>query len=300
MKKVDYARLPTEKSNPRSRNIDGLPVERILEIISHEDAKIPEAVAKVKKNIARAVKLIVARIQNGGRVFFAGAGTSGRLGILEAAECPPTFNTPPALIQAVIAGGRKAVFRSQEGAEDRRDQGCKIFRKKIEPEDVLIGIAASGVTPFVAGAIEAAKEKKAAVILIACNAASPFKGLVDCLIAPKIGPEIITGSTRLKAGTATKLILNMLTVASMIRLGKVYQNWMVDLQPKSQKLRARALRLIERLGRVSSKEARDYFERAGRKTKPAILMAKKGLSYPEASEKLKKASGFLRKALAKL
>lgn len=300
MKKIDYARLPTEKSNPRSRHIDCLPVERILEIINQEDTKVPLAVARVKKKIARAVTLIVARLKKGGRLFFAGAGTSGRLAILEAAECPPTFNTPPSLVQAVIAGGKKAVFRSQEGTEDRRDEGYKIFSRKITGKDVLVGIAASGVTPFVAGALQAAKAKKASTILIACNSAPPFKNLADCLISPRTGPEVITGSTRLKAGTATKLILNMLTVASMIQLGRVYQNWMVDLQPKSRKLRARALRLIERLGEVSPKEALDYFERARKNAKPAILMARKRLNYSQALKKLKSASGFLRKALTSL
>ncbi len=297
MKKVDYSKLPTEQPNPRSKNIHRVPVEKILEIINFEDRSVPVAVGKVKKEIAHGVKIITASIQNRGRIFFAGAGTSGRLGVLEAAECPPTFNTPPSLIQAVMAGGKKAVFRSQEGAEDRHDIGLEIFKKKIKPHDVVIGIAASGVTPFVAGALQAAREKKAKTILIACNNASPFKKLTDCLISPKIGPEVITGSTRLKAGTATKLILNMLTVASMVRLGKVYQNWMVDLQPKSKKLTARALRLICRLGSVEHSEAEKYFEEAGKNAKVAILMAQKKWGRQKAEKRLQETSGFLEMAL---
>jgi len=297
MRIVNFAKLPTEKPNPRSKNIDRLPAEAILTLINKEDKRVPAAVGKVKKSIARGVNFMVNAVKKGGRIFFAGAGTSGRLGVLEAAECPPTFNTPPSLVQAVIAGGKRAVFRSQEGAEDRRQEAFRIFRKKLRKNDVLIGIAASGVTPFVAGALHAARKKKVPAVLIACNATSPLKGLVDCLIAPKVGPEVLTGSTRLKAGTATKLILNMLTVTSMVRLGKVYKNWMVDLQPKSKKLTARAVRIIAQLGTVPPEEARIYLHRAGKKVKPAILMARKKLDYKTAVKKLKKTSGFLEQAL---
>lgn len=299
MRMINFAKLPTEQPNLRSKSIDRLPVEAILALINEEDQKVPAAVGKVKKSIARGVNFIVNSIKSGGRIFFAGAGTSGRLGVLEAAECPPTFNTPPSLAQAVMAGGKRAVFRSQEGAEDRREESLRIFRKKLRPGDILIGIAASGVTPFVAGAFQAAREKKVPTILVACNASSPLKGLADCLISPKVGPEVITGSTRLKAGTAAKLILNMLTVTSMVRLGKVYRNWMVDLQPKSKKLTARAVRLIARLGEVTPEEAKNYLRKADKKVKPAILMARKKWTYSTAVRKLKKASGFLEQALRK-
>ncbi len=298
MEKINFAKLPTEQSNPRSRKIDCLSVRTILDIMNREDQTVPQAVCKVKNQIAQGVRLIVRTLKNKGRLFFAGAGTSGRLGVLEAAECPPTFNTPLSLIQAVMAGGKQAVFHSKEGAEDKRKESLSLFRKKLNKRDTLVGIAASGVTPFVAGALRAAKEKGTTTILIACNVTSPLKGLVDCLIAPKVGPEIITGSTRLKAGTATKLILNMLTVASMIQLGKVYENWMVDLQPKSKKLTARALRIIRYLGSVPPGNAERYFRKARKNVKLAILMAKKNLDYQEASRKLKENSGFLRKALA--
>lgn len=292
MKKVLYAKLPTEKQNPRSKNIDRISMDKIIQIINQEDYLVPKAVGKVRGQIAKAIKLIVYALKNGGKLYFVGAGTSGRLGVLEAAECPPTFNTPPSLIQAVIAGGKKAVFRSVEGAEDKK------ANLKATSKDVVVGIAASGVTPFVLNALKAAKSKRAKTILVACNASAPVKNIVDCLIAPQVGPEVITGSTRLKAGTATKLVLNTLTVTSMIQLGKVYENWMVDLQPKNKKLTARAARLIERLGAVSSREALVYLNKANRNVKVAILMARNGWDTRTASLKLKQNAGFLRNLLS--
>lgn len=297
MKKVNYAKLLTEQNNPRSRSIDSLSIEQIIGLMNREDQSIPRIIQHSKKQIAQAVRLIVKSLKQGGRLFFAGAGTSGRLGVIEAAECPPTFNTPPFLVQAVMAGGKKAVFRSQEGAEDRKDEAQKIFSQKLKKGDVCVGIAASGVTPFVQGAFAAARKKGAATILLCCTEASTFKSKVDCIISLKVGPEIITGSTRLKAGTATKLALNMLTVTSMIQLGKVYQNWMVDLQPKSKKLHARALRLIEHLGGVSKQEAERYLLQSKKKVKTAILMARKKWDYSKASQKLKQSSGFLHEAI---
>jgi N-acetylmuramic acid 6-phosphate etherase len=262
-----------------------------------EDRSVPAAVGKAGNQIKRGVGLIVQSLQGGGRLFFIGAGTSGRLGVIEAAECPPTFNTPPALVQAVMAGGKSSVFRSKEGAEDRREEGFDCVRRKMTRKDVLVGIAASGVTPYVAGGLAAAQSKGAKTVLIACNASTPLKNAADCVIALRVGPEVIAGSTRLKAGTATKLVLNMLTVTSMVRLGKVFGNRMVDLQPKSKKLTARALRLIQNLGEVSEKDARKYFTRAGKKVKAAILMARRRCDYGEASRLLRNHAGFLRKAL---
>lgn len=298
MKKALYAKLPTEQNNPRSRHLDSLSLEKIIDLINQEDQTVPKAVARVKPQIAVGVRLMTAALKNNGRIFFAGAGTSGRLGVLEAAECPPTFSTSPSLVQAVMAGGKKAVFRSQEGAEDNETDAFTTFRKKLRANDVLIGIAASGVTPFVRGAFRAAKEKKLKTILVTCNPSYKKSSLTDCVIAPAVGPEIITGSTRLKAGTATKLVLNMLTVATMVQMGKVYQNWMVDLQPKSKKLVFRGLRLIERLGEVSAKEAEKHYAASQNKVKVAILMAQKRLDYQTAVRKLEKADGFLKKALA--
>lgn len=297
MTKIIYGRLSTEQVNPRTRKIDVLSVEKAMELMHREDASVAQAVYREKKHIARAVRLITQSLRQGGRLFFAGAGTSGRLGVIEAAECPPTFNTPPSLVQAVMAGGNRAVFQSKEGAEDNYAEGYRIFSKKIKPQDVVVGIAASGVTPFVYGALEAAQNKNAHTILVSCNKKIPPNVPAECVIATVTGPEVISGSTRLKAGTATKLILNQLTVLSMVQLGKVYQNWMVDLQPKSRKLEARALRLVCHLGGLTEKQAQKLLKSAGGHAKTAILMARTSCDARTAQKKLKAASGFLAKAL---
>lgn len=297
MSKVAYGRLSTEQFNPRTRKIDVLPVEQALALMLREDASVVHAVEREKKSIAQAVRLITKSLRQGGRLFFAGAGTSGRLGVIEAAECPPTFNTPPSLVQAIMAGGKEAVFQSKEGAEDDFRKGYRIFTKKINSLDVVVGIAASGVTPFVYGALQAANKKGAHSILVCCNKKLPAKIPAECVIAAVTGPEVISGSTRLKAGTATKLILNQLTVLSMIQLGKVYQNWMVDLQPKSRKLEARSLRLVCHLGGLPENKSRKLLESAGGHAKTAILMARTGCNATTARKKLKLADGFLAKAL---
>lgn len=297
MLKIDYSRLPTEQSNPRSRNLDEATIEQVLHLMNREDHDVPRAVAAAQPQIGRAVRLISRALSEGGRLFFAGAGTSGRLGVLEAAECPPTFNTPPSMVQAVMAGGSNAVFQSKEGAEDHEEEGRKIFRKKLRAGDVVVGIAASGVTPFVRGALNAARDKNCKTVFVTCNRSKKELPVVDCLIALEVGPEIISGSTRLKAGTATKLVLNMLTAASMIRLGKIYDNWMVDLQPKCDKLKARGIRLIQHLGRVSELRAKRLLRLAKGNVKPAILMGRKRIDYKEAEARLRKCDGFLRKAL---
>ncbi|MCB4756121.1 MAG: N-acetylmuramic acid 6-phosphate etherase, partial [Elusimicrobia bacterium] len=266
-------------------------------LINREDAKVSKAVRKQGKNMARAVSVIVGALRRGNRLFFIGAGTSGRLGIMEAAECPPTFNTPPSLVQAFMAGGRSSVFRSKEGAEDRGFEAAQLIRKHVHNNDVVVGIAASGVTPFVKEGLKAARKIKAKTILVTCNAKSS-NGVAGVVIAPKTGPEIIAGSTRLKAATATKMILNALTVASMIQLGKVYGNWMVDLQPRSKKLKARAIHLIQRLGHVSGKMAERLLRDSGGNAKTAILMARKNLTRTQAVSQLKKAQGRLHLALS--
>ena len=294
---MDYSKLPTEKQNPRTASLDTHSIKKILQLIDREDRLVPRAVAKARPALTRAVELIVSSLKKGGRLIFVGAGTSGRLGVLEAAECPPTFNTPPGLVQAVMAGGKRSVFRSQEGAEDRESEARREVRRRVRKGDVVVGISASGVTPFVGGALAEARKKGARTILVACNLTSPLGWAVDVLIAPKTGPEVIAGSTRLKAGTATKLILNRLTVTAMIRLGKVYENWMVDLQPHSKKLRHRALRILKRFGGVPETKARSLLKMAHGRTKAAILMAQKNISYSEALRILKKNDGFLRKAL---
>ena len=293
---MDYSRLPTEKQNPKTAALDTLSVEKILRLMDSEDQSVPRAVKKVNSKIARAVQLIVSSLKRGGRLFFVGAGTSGRLGVIEAAECPPTFNTPPKLVQALIAGGKSSVFCSREGVEDRLEEGRREVAKRVREVDVVAGISASGVTPFVRGALREAKRRGAKTILVACNFASPLRSEVDVLIAPPTGPEVIAGSTRLKAGTATKLILNRLTVVSMVQLGKVYGNRMVDLQPKSRKLKARGLRILKELSGVSGKKAEKIFNKAKGNVKTAILMAKKNFSYEKARRELERTNGFLRKA----
>ncbi|MBI3013393.1 MAG: N-acetylmuramic acid 6-phosphate etherase, partial [Elusimicrobia bacterium] len=235
--KIEYRKLPTEQTNFRSRFLDEISVRQILVIMNRENLEIPKAIRPELGRIENAVQKIVKSLKSGGRLYFTGSGTSGRLGVLESAELPPTFNTPPVLAQAIMAGGKRAVFRSREGAEDDRVAAQSQIRKKVRENDVVIGIAASGVTPFVQGALLEARAKKAGTILITCNPGKELKSLADIVIAPHAGPELIAGSTRLKSGTATKMVLNMLTTASMVQLGKVYQNTMVDLQPKSKKLR---------------------------------------------------------------
>lgn len=252
---IEYARLPTEQLNPRSRALDRLSTTRLLRLMNREDAGVPRAVARAIPQITRAVSLIVRRLRDGGRLIFLGAGTSGRLGVIEAAECPPTFNTPPAMVQAVIAGGRPAVFRSQEGAEDDRRRVRRELKRRVRRGDVVVGITASGVTPFVEAGLREARRIGASAILITCHPHSRLRRAAQIVIAPRVGPELIAGSTRLKAGTATKLVLNMLTVAAMVRLGKVYGNLMVDVRPTSRKLRARAVRIMQTLTGMSAQQA---------------------------------------------
>ena len=270
---ISYATLPTEQPNPRTRALDRLSVERILRLMNREDARVPRALAHVIPQIAAAVSLIVAALREGGRLFFLGAGTSGRLGVIEAAECPPTFHTPPELVQAVIAGGRGAVFRSREGAEDDRARARQEIRRRVRAGDVVVGIAASGVTPFVTAGLRTANARGASTVLVTCQARAKARAFADVCVSPSVGPEVIAGSTRLKAATATKLILNMLTVAAMVRLGKVYGNLMVDVRPTSRKLTARALGIIQTVAGVSSRQAAAALRQSQGQVKTAIVMA---------------------------
>ena len=292
-----YGALPTEQPNPRSRRLDSLAPVEIVSLMNREDRGVAVAVGRVGREIARAVTLVAGALQSGGRLFFVGAGTSGRLGVLEAAECPPTFSTPPSLVQAIIAGGRNSVFGSREGAEDRAGEGKRAVARRVRAGDVVVGIAASGVTPFVRAALAEARRRRGRTVLVAMDRRSPLSRLADVVIAPRVGPEVLTGSTRLKAGTATKLILNILTTAAFVRLGKVYGNWMVDLQPRSGKLRARAERLVQILGKVSRLRARRYLGAAGGRAKVAIVMARRNLSARAASRLLREAGGSLRRCL---
>lgn len=292
---IDYHRLPTERRNPRSQNLDKLSPLQLARLMNREDSYPLRAIRRQLPSIAKAIGLISASLKKSGRLFFIGAGTSGRLGVIEAAECPPTFHTPAGLVEAIIAGGKQAVFRSKEGAEDNAAAAARTIRKRLKPKDVLVGIAASGVTPFVAGALKEAKKQKIKTILVTCNPQVVLPASV--CIKLSVGPEILTGSTRLKAGTATKLVLNMLTLGAMVQLGKTYGNLMVDVRPTSKKLKARAHHLIRRLASCSEKEAADYLRQARGQTKVAVLMAARQLSRKEALNRLKRAGGFLHLAL---
>src|SRR5216117_2049424 len=284
--------------------------DRIAALMNREDARAVRAVGRVAREIASAVDLIVAALGAGGRLIFVGAGTSGRLGVLEAAECPPTFGTPPSRVQAIMAGGRASVFRSREGAEDDTRAGARAVRAGVRGGDVVVGVSASGVTPFVQGALAAARRAGAKTVLVSCNPARALLGrpsgaggpakasrrqtrkTANVIIAPAPGPEVLAGSTRLKAGTATKLILNTLTTASMARLGKVYGNRMVDVQPRSRKLRERAARLVAEIGAVPPARARRLLAAAGGRVPVAIVMARRDLPADAAARALRVAGSL--------
>ncbi|HLY10073.1 MAG TPA: N-acetylmuramic acid 6-phosphate etherase [Planctomycetota bacterium] len=296
--KRDFSQLSTERRNPRTLRIDALSVPEILDTLNREDATIAAAVATEKVKIARAVTLLVDRVKKGGRMIFVGAGTSGRLGMLEAAEIPPTFDTPPTLVQAVMAGGPECVWASREGAEDDAADGAAQMRiRAVRSLDAVIGISASGVTPFVTGALGEARKRGGARILVSCNRRGVPRDAADVHIAVIVGPEVITGSTRLRAGTATKLVLNMLTVATMVRLGKVYENLMVDLQTRSDKLVARAKRIVSTLGGIPEADATKALRAAGGSAKVAIVMLRRRLSRERAETLLREYDGMLRGAL---
>jgi N-acetylmuramic acid 6-phosphate etherase len=292
MARIRYDRLPTERPNPRSRALDRLSPVAIARLMNRADRGAVKAVGRAAPAIGRAVAAIVERLRGGGRLIFVGAGTSGRLGVIEAAECPPTFNTSPGQVQALMAGGRRAVFRSVEGAEDDARAGARAIRGRARRGDAVVGIAASGVTPFVRAALGEARSRGAFTALVTCNP-SAARSAARVVIALGVGPEVLTGSTRLKAGTATKLALNTLTTAAFTRLGKVHGNRMVDLQPRSAKLRARAQRLVQDFGGVTAARAVKLLEDAGGSAKVAIVMARRRVAAAEARQRLKSAGGFL-------
>ena len=292
MARIRYDRLPTERPNPRSRALHRLSPVAIARLMNRADRQALNAVGSAAPAIGRAVRAIVASLRRGGRLIFVGAGTSGRLGVIEAAECPPTFNTGPGQVQAIMAGGRRAVFRSVEGAEDDTRAGARAARGCASRGDVVVGIAASGVTPFVRTALDEARRRGAFTGLVTCNPSVPRRA-AHFVIALRVGPEVLAGSTRLKAGTATKLALNTLTTAVFTRLGKVHGNRMVDLQPKSAKLRARARRLVRDLGQVSAARAGTLLDQAGGSAKVAVVMARRRVTAAEARRRLRGAGGFL-------
>jgi N-acetylmuramic acid 6-phosphate etherase len=290
--------LPTEAINPASLAVDKAAVADIIEMISNEDRKVVAAVHKEKQRIAHGVEIITQALRKGGRVIFVGAGTSGRLGVVEASEMPPTFGTSPNLVQAIMAGGQEAVFRAKEGVEDNYEEGARsIGRLRLGRKDVVIGVSASGMTPFVRGGLTRARKAGAKIIFVTCWPGSELQNFVDLQIAPAVGPEIIAGSTRLKAGTATKMVLNMLTTIAMIKLGKTYGNLMVDVQTGSEKLKDRARRIVGVVTGIDYEAADALLKRAKWNVKAAIIMQRADLTLAQALRRLKKAHDSVREAI---
>lgn len=292
-------KLLTEQVNPASRGIDAKSTEEILRIINAQDQLVAAAVEAVIPAITRAVDAIVHAMEQGGRLFYIGAGTSGRLGVLDAAECPPTFNVPPDLVQGIIAGGEPALSRATEASEDDPETGRRdLLARGFGAADVLCGIAASGRTPYVLGAVAAARDLGAVTIGLSCTPDSELARAAAIAITPVPGPEIIAGSTRMRAGTATKLVLNMLTTATMIRRGYVFGNLMVNVQPKNSKLEDRARRIIAEAAGVSIERAGGLLDASGRDVRTAIVMGRLGIARDEARQMLERAQGRLSEALA--
>jgi N-acetylmuramic acid 6-phosphate etherase len=297
--KPNLATLLTESRNPLTEHIDELPTLEMLRVINNEDAKVAQAVAAVLPEIAKAIDEIAVRVNDGGRVFYIGAGTSGRLGVLDASECPPTFSVPPTLFQGLIAGGDSALRKSSEQSEDSPEQGAAdLAAAGFNGQDTLVGIAASGRTPYVLGALQHANPLGALTIALTCVPNSAMASIADISIAPLTGPEVLTGSTRLKAGTATKLVLNMLSTGVMIKTGAVYGNLMVNVQPTNAKLIDRAQRIIMAATGIDQPTAAALLEKSG-SVKTAIAMRKLSLDRPTAEAKLNTHKGSLAAVLRK-
>jgi N-acetylmuramic acid 6-phosphate etherase len=290
--------LPTEAINPSTLAIDKLSPEDIVEGMLNEDRKMLAAVQREKDRIAVGIEIITQALRHGGRIVFVGAGTSGRLGVVESAEMPPTFGTSPDLVLAIMAGGQDAILRPKEGVEDNYEEGARsINRLRPTRKDVVIGVSASGMTPFVRGALTRARRAGSKIVFVTCDPHTELQTFVDLTIAPAVGPEVIAGSTRLKAGTATKIVLNMLTTGAMVRIGKTYGNLMVDVQTGSEKLRDRACRILMIVTGIEYDEAAKLLRRAHGNVKAAIVMQKTGLAYPKAVSRLRRAHDFVRDAI---
>jgi N-acetylmuramic acid 6-phosphate etherase len=289
----------TERANSRTAAIDLATPLEIVDLMTAEDAEVVPAVAAERAHIARAIEIAELTLQGGGRLYYIGAGTSGRLGVLDASECPPTFSTPPHMVVGIIAGGTAALTRAREGVEDRPEQGARDLEEHdVGAHDFVIGIAASAKTPYVLGALVYAHARGARTALIAMSTPSAeLLAVVDVAITPMVGPEVIAGSTRLKAGSATKLVLNMISTGAMIRLGKTYGNRMIDLHATNAKLRARAERLVASIGGVTPDAARKLLAKAAGSAKTAIVMARLGVGVVEAEKQLRAAHGFVRRVL---
>jgi N-acetylmuramic acid 6-phosphate etherase len=290
--------LPTEAINPSTLAIDKLSPADIVEGMLNEDRKMLTAVHREKERIAVGIEIITQALRHGGRIVFVGAGTSGRLGVVESAEMPPTFGTKPDLVLAVMAGGQDAVIRAKEGVEDNYEEGARsINRLRPTKKDVVIGVSASGMTPFVRGGLTRARKAGSKIIFVTCDPRTELQTFVDLTIAPAVGPEVIAGSTRLKAGTATKLVLNMLTTGAMVRTGKTYGNLMVDVTVGSEKLKDRARRIIVIVTGLEYEAADGLLQKADWDVKAAIVMQKTGLSFAKAVARLRKAHDFVRDAI---
>jgi N-acetylmuramic acid 6-phosphate etherase len=290
--------LPTEQINPATLAIDKLSPADIVEGMLTEDRKMLAAVQREKDRIAVGVEIITQALRKNGRIIFVGAGTSGRLGVLESAEMPPTFGTNPDLVQAIMAGGKGAILKAREGVEDNYEEGMRsVNRLRPSKKDVVIGVSASGMTQFVRGALTRARRAGSKIIFVTCDPRTELQTFVDLTIAPAVGPEVIAGSTRLKAGTATKMVLNMLTTAAMIRIGKTYGNLMVDVQMGSEKLKDRARRIIAIVTGLDYDQADALLRKAHWNVKAAIVMQKTALSYPKAMARLRKSHDFVRDAI---
>src|SRR2546427_2046041 len=290
--------LPTEQINPATLGIDKLAAADIVEGMLSEDQKMVAAVQHEKDRIAVGVDIITQALRKNGRIIFVGAGTSGRPGVLASAEKPPTFGTQPDLVQAIMAGGQNAVLRAREGVEDNYEEGARsVNRLRPTKKDVVIGVSASGMTPFVRGALTRARRAGSKIIFVTCDPSTELRTFVDLTIAPAVGPEVIAGSTRLKAGTATKMVLNMLTTASMIRIGKTYGNLMVDVQMGSEKLKDRARRIITIVTGLEYEDADKLLRRAHSNVKAAIVMQKNGAGYQKTPARPRPAHDFVRDAI---
>lgn len=296
---VDLKKIATEQRNPNTMNIDTLSTLEMVRLINREDHKVAEAVSLVADKIAQAVDLIADRLRKGGRLIYCGAGTSGRLGILDAVECPPTYSTDPEMVQCLMAGGHGAIFKAVEGAEDNRELGVRDMQNiSFSAGDVLVGIAASGRTPYVLGCMEYARSLGASTVAVTCCPGSMLDTFADIGIAPAPGPEVVTGSTRMKSGTAQKMVLNMLSTGAMIKLGKVYGNLMVDVEPSNAKLVVRARHIVMEATGCTEDEAATALKQANGHAKTAITMLLANCDAAEARRRLEAAHGHVRKAIS--
>lgn len=295
---IQLNKLPTEQRNPNTADIDRLSTLEMVRRINDEDKKVAFAVERELESVAQAVDAIYESLSSGGRLIYCGCGTSGRLGVLDAAECPPTYSTDPEMVQGIIAGGERAMFKAAEGAEDNADAGREDMQKlRLNSRDIVVGIAASGRTPYVLGAMAYAHEIGARTVALTCNKASDMNAAADISIGVETGPEVITGSTRMKSGTAEKMVLNMLSTGAMIKLGKVYGNLMVDVMPTNEKLVRRSISIVSTAAGVDEEVAKSTLESCGFSVKTAIVMLVRGLSADEARRRLDENGGVIARAL---